>query len=813
MAILRGSESSTSPLCLPYELARGRWSRGIAKEEVKIADNVLPPLHFESRLPSDDVAGRTWQLFSECRVKPKEELLSVLRAQRAAIVVSGNSVLRHLYFELASYLRGVDGGSYGLEARKLEMQMCSKEPPATLNNRTFGDRWCKTGCCGACSCMTEVDGVSIYFVWQQGWFDESIRVAWDYLLFGEQAQRHGRIYFSMNAGLVHAKYAEGSMKMVQMQIEPLRKYLQQLPDNVAPIYHLSTATQNSVQDPILAAQDAMVADYFDAMPPQRRPLIFDTRMLTAKWVDFIDAHHYGGHTADITVAMWAHLMIAWDELHEPGGRGDEYARGLTRHVATTAYLPNATRTAALHAIAGVRRLQQSMATDMVSSFTKLFLDDNESPTTRLAAKFKFPHHVENQSAVCWTHHTAVNLGMPDVVQPNKRCALRHETLKAAQVACLSHTWCGGITRDNGIRCGQAQMRFELRSSKRQAGTPSVLSYVLVNKTRRECRAQHTPPAAPQHKTSGAKSHHPKAASNSKDDESQPAMETANDCTGGRCRVTFRDVFFVVITGQAMHHSRCRLIKHGYASLLPPGHLVFYSDADDPSLPAVRVLSPMPAGQNVRTWSQRKWIPALIDAYNRIETLGTKWTMVADDDTYVQPRNLLRVLESYNPMRRVLVGQKCGPIDGTGARALCGGAGWAMTTPVHRLLVSQLPKCEKRYFAQSIKWHVADRSRIESQSDRFLSRCFWHELNISITDRAEFNSQPPLFYETKLGHGDRPRGYSKPATFHYLSTRRHAELMKEMTDETLWHNLEHQVGVGRRLSVAEASVERELLVFW
>ena len=137
----------------------------------------------------------------------------------------------------------------------------------------------------------------------------------------------------------------------------------------------------------------------------------------------------------------------------------------------------------------------------------------------------------------------------------------------------------------------------------------------------------------------------------------------------------------------------------------------------------------------------------------------------------------------------------------------------MTTPVHRLLVSQLPKCEKRYFAQSIKWHVADRSRIESQSDRFLSRCFWHELNISITDRAEFNSQPPLFYETKLGHGDRPRGYSKPATFHYLSTKRHAELMKEMTDETLWHNLEHQVGVGRRLSVAEASVERELLVFW
>ena len=37
-----------------------------------------------------------------------------------------------------------------------------------------------------------------------------------------------------------------------------------------------------------------------------------------------------------------------------------------------------------------------------------------------------------------------------------------------------------------------------------------------------------------------------------------------------------------------HNTRCQLVKQTYAIVMPPGHYIFYSDADDPSLPAVRV---------------------------------------------------------------------------------------------------------------------------------------------------------------------------------------------------------------------------------
>ena len=277
-----------------------------------------------------------------------------------------------------------------------------------------------------------------------------------------------------------------------------------------------------------------------------------------------------------------------------------------------------------------------------------------------------------------------------------------------------------------------------------------------------------------------------------------APSTNSSCAG--C-LTFRDVSFAVMTGLAMHGSRCQLIKHGYAKLLPKGHLTFYSDADDATLPAVKVIEPAPAGQSVHEWAQRKWIPGLVAAFERSRKLGTKWTMVADDDTYVNPRNLLRVLQGYDASNPMLLGQKCGILEAGGGseRALCGGAGWAMTTPLHRELVRVMPRCEGKYYRHgSRSVHRADTRRLERHSDRFLSRCFYHELNVSLVDRSEFNSQPPLFYETSLGHNDRPRGYGSPATFHYLTVRRHRELLQGASDQMIWQSLEHQVGLGRRL---------------
>ena len=81
-------------------------------------------------------------------------------------------------------------------------------------------------------------------------------------------------------------------------------------------------------------------------------------------------------------------------------------------------------------------------------------------------------------------------------------------------------------------------------------------------------------------------------------------------------LTTRDLFVAVITCSKYHDTRCQRIKRGYGAMLPAGHLAFYSDADDASLPAYKILEPAPRGVNERSWGIRKCIPAIADAYRR-----------------------------------------------------------------------------------------------------------------------------------------------------------------------------------------------------
>ena len=49
----------------------------------------------------------------------------------------------------------------------------------------------------------------------------------------------------------------------------------------------------------------------------------------------------------------------------------------------------------------------------------------------------------------------------------QECSYRHETLFDAKVVCATTELCGGITRDNGVECGDLQlnMKFQLRSKQ------------------------------------------------------------------------------------------------------------------------------------------------------------------------------------------------------------------------------------------------------------------------------------------------------------------------------------------------------------
>ena len=272
------------------------------------------------------------------------------------------------------------------------------------------------------------------------------------------------------------------------------------------------------------------------------------------------------------------------------------------------------------------------------------------------------------------------------------------------------------------------------------------------------------------------------------------------------RTFMADTFTAIMTSHVYHATRCRVIKATWTLFVPSTHYIFYSDVDDPALPAIAMKVAKYPSQSDESSSdrlkrlslaQRKWLPTLVHAYGVAARLRTRWTMVVDDDTFVVPENVECVLTDYDPTRSVLVGQKC-TCPGCGfaipeyaaarsAKTMCGGAGWAMSTPLHKRLLGSLSYCEARY---SDHMYLAGSSisaagfvlgndlkpgkaiprafvDVETQSDRFLGRCFYEVLNVTIVNRREFCSQPPWFYWTPSGERDKPDGFGRPATFHYV----------------------------------------------
>ena len=130
-----------------------------------------------------------------------------------------------------------------------------------------------------------------------------------------------------------------------------------------------------------------------------------------------------------------------------------------------------------------------------------------------------------------------------------------------------------------------------------------------------------------------------------------------------------------------------------------------------------------------------------------------WIMVVDDDTFVVPHNVDRLLNGTDASV-VFLGQQC-PSFG-GFRSFCGGAGWIARTSLCERLVQSLPSCRLAF-------------RSETEYDRLFGRCLFQRMNVTPTWVRELNSQPPVFYETVAGVRDRPNGYGSAATFHYVKT--------------------------------------------
>jgi len=350
---------------------------------------------------------------------------------------------------------------------------------------------------------------------------------------------------------------------------------------------------------------------------------------------------------------------------------------------------------------------------------------------------------QQQQRCAWFKLQGTNLALrfeSRGMSAQERCDYRYASLSVAKAACeRARDWCGGASRDDGIECGRhGKLQFELRQNS-SVGSARGNSWLYW------CTAGTMPVEPPRVRSYQA----PPLLLPRWDAPERPAA-----CAEARCP-RLRDVFVVIMTSARYHSTRCPLIKQTYAATLPADHFAFYSDVDEASLPAIRVEEmPFPgaqtAGGNPYLRAQLRWPAALRRAHATSVALGTRWTMVVDDDTYVLPLNVLRVLRPYDSRQQLLLGQPCGETR------MCGGAGWVMSAPLHAALVAVLPRCRAR-----------SNAFVDAHSDAFLGFCMKALLNTSVTPRIEFNSAEPKFYESVRGRDDRPRGYGAPATFHYV----------------------------------------------
>ncbi|XP_063822108.1 beta-1,3-glucosyltransferase [Ostrinia nubilalis] len=100
------------------------------------------------------------------------------------------------------------------------------------------------------------------------------------------------------------------------------------------------------------------------------------------------------------------------------------------------------------------------------------------------------------------------------------------------------------------------------------------------------------------------------------------------------------VFFAVKTWSGFHGTRARVVKKTWGRYVT--HLQFYSDKDDPSLPAVDTGIP-----NSKTGHCLKTVAILKQALKRVYKLPhIKWIFLADDDTILGVQRLCEVLSCY-----------------------------------------------------------------------------------------------------------------------------------------------------------------------
>ena len=77
---------------------------------------------------------------------------------------------------------------------------------------------------------------------------------------------------------------------------------------------------------------------------------------------------------------------------------------------------------------------------------------------------------------CWVEHPKHNLA--DLIEPDgERCSHRFLNLRKAQQACTTTAGCGGVGKDNGLRCEGKVLEYELRRAGKIEPLPFATAWL------------------------------------------------------------------------------------------------------------------------------------------------------------------------------------------------------------------------------------------------------------------------------------------------------------------------------------------------
>ncbi|XP_045533351.1 beta-1,3-glucosyltransferase isoform X3 [Pieris brassicae] len=229
------------------------------------------------------------------------------------------------------------------------------------------------------------------------------------------------------------------------------------------------------------------------------------------------------------------------------------------------------------------------------------------------------------------------------------------------------------------------------------------------------------------------------------------------------------IFFAVKTWSAFHSTRARALKKTWGRHVT--HLHFFSDQNDPSLPATNIGLP-----NSKTGHCMKTIAILKEVVRRVQTMPQiKWIFLADDDTILGVQRLSEVLSCYRGGGDVTVlGERYGYGYGKkdaihkGYDYITGGGGTALSVGAAKLL----SQCAC--------------ASLSAPDDMTLGACATHRLHVPLTHSPLFHQARPQDYPREVLARDRPISFHRHSTPDplkvYATWFQHDDLALRIRDE-------------------------------